>query len=160
MLYLFTKPLPLFMILSTALLIIGCSSNTSPEQEDPLMATIILTNNGASSYTIVSIDGDGALAEVGTENPSIQLIPGGRYTFINQAGASSHPLDFRSIDGEKLFGQGRNDGLFDDNMSLDIQTDGDAITFTLSNELSALLGDYICAFHPGMNGLIEVLENE
>lgn len=129
------------------------------DETEPPSATIVLDNNGAQSYSVVSVDGDGAKANTETENPTIELTAGGRYTFVNRGGASSHPLDFRNEEREKVLGQSRDSGLFDDDSSINIQTDGDAITFTLTEELAEQITDYICSFHPGMNGSIILSTN-
>lgn len=153
-----------FIIAITLLLLNGCTSNTTSSESnepDPALqeATITLDNNGANSYSVLSVDGNGVETETGTENPDIRLSVGGRYTFINRGGASSHPLDFRNSDRNKLLGQSNNSGLFDDDSSVNVQTEGDAITFTLTEELANQIADYICSFHPGMNGSVIVSSN-
>lgn len=121
-------------------------------------AMITLDNSGASAYIAISIDGDGATAAINTENPNITITKGGRYTFINSAGASSHPLDFRDRDGNKLFGQSRDEGSLENDPDIDVVRSGDSITFTLSDDLASQLSEYICFFHPGMNGSFSVIE--
>lgn len=137
----------------------SCTSNNSTmnpteSDSDVPQATIVLDNNGSSSYSVSSVDGDGIQAETEIENPDIILTTGGRYTFINRGGAASHPLDFRNEEREKLLGQSRDSGLFDNDTAVNVQTDGDAITFTLTDEFAELIADYICSFHPSMNGSI------
>lgn len=124
-----------------------------------MSGTAVLENNGAQSYSVARIDGEGISSETGTANPSITLTVGGRYTFVNQAGAGSHPLDFRNGDRQKLFGQSNSDGSLDNDNAVDVVKNGDSITFTLTESLAASLADYICSFHPGMNGDL-VLLNE
>ena len=139
----------------TLFIFISCTSTNTgsmEEENDQLSGTLVLGNNGAQSYTVVSIAGDGISAETGTENPAINLTVGGRYTIVNQAGASSHPLDFRNGDRQKLFGQSNSSGQLDDNNDINVVESGDSITFTLTPSLAASLADYICSFHPGMNG--------
>ena len=139
----------------TLFIFISCTSTNTgsmEEENDQLSGTLVLGNNGAQSYTVVSISGDGISAETGSENPSISLTVGGRYTFVNQAGASSHPLDFRNGDRQKLFGQSNSSGQLDDNNDINVVESGDSITFTLTPSLASSLADYICSFHPGMNG--------
>lgn len=145
----------------TLLLFISCTSDTSSAMDDEpaqLEGTVILENNGAQSYTINTINGDGISAETGTSNPSIILTVGGRYTFVNQAGASSHPLDFRNGDREKLFGQSNPSGQLDNDSDVDVVKNGDSITFTLTSSLAATIADYVCSFHPGMRGDIAVAQ--
>ena len=134
-------------------------SNTSTSSEvpdDPEVTTITFDNMGATAYVTLSIDGDGASGTLNEENASISLQVGDRFRFNNTAGASNHPLDFTNSEGEKLFGQGNSDGLFDDNSEINLEKDGNALTFTLTEELADKLNGYICAFHPGMNGEISI----
>lgn len=121
-------------------------------------AVITLDNSGASAYVAVSVEGEGASSGLNTENPNISLTKGGRYTFINNGGASSHPLDFRDRDGNKLFGQSRNDGSMENDQDIDVVESGNSITFTLTDDLADSLSDYICFFHPGMNGSFTIIE--
>ena len=154
----------LLTFILTLFIFISCTSDTTSAMDDDmeepvqLRGTIVLENNGAQSYTVASIDGDGISAETGTANPVITLIVGGRYTFVNQAGASNHPLDFRNGDREKLFGQSNSSGQLDNDGDVDIVESGDSITFTLTPSLAASIEDYICSFHPGMRGDIAVSE--
>ncbi len=155
--------IPIFSLLIIALLFAGCSSsatdaNDEPDMEELPEAVITLDNNGAQSYTIINIEGEGAMAELNTENPAITLVPGGRYSFVNESGASAHPLDFRNSDRQKLFGQSRMNGNFNDVDEIDLVMEGDLITFTLTEELAAELADYVCSFHPSMRGDIEIAD--
>lgn len=152
----------IFYISVFSVITLSCTNNsTSVEmnQEQPesqIEGTVTLDNNGAQSYTISSIEGDGIQAETDTPNTAIELEIGGRYTFINNAGASSHPLDFRNADRDKLFGQSNSSGSFDDDNDVNVSQIGDAISFTLTEELAEQLFDYICSFHPPMNGMIAI----
>lgn len=139
----------------------SCTTNsTSVEDgETDLESTITYNNSGAQAYLVTAIEGDGASAELNSENPEVTLTIGGRSTFINNGGASSHPLDFRNAVGDKLLGQGDSLGLFDSDEDVNVVRNGDSITFTLTAELADELADYICAFHPGMNGSITILDN-
>lgn len=144
----------------------GCSEVTSvdvPEEEDETETvepeltegTLNMNNNGAQSYTITSISGSGISAETGTANPSVTLEAGGRYTFINDAGGSNHPLDFRDGGGTKLFGQSNATGSMTNDPDINVEKNGNSVTFTLTEELQEKLNDYICSFHPGMKGAFE-----
>jgi len=156
---------PFLLVLSSILLLIfipSCTNNSTStnneEIETEFESTIRYENSGAQAYLVTNIDGDGAFAELDSANPELTLTVGGRYTFINGAGASSHPLDFRNEDGDKLIGQSNNSGLFDSNDEVNLLRDGDSISFTLTEELADEIADYICAFHPGMNGSIVINE--
>lgn len=154
---------PSLFILSSILFLIftsSCTNNSTSTDNDEVNSefesTIRYDNSGAQAYLVTNIDGEGASAELDSANPELTLTIGGRYTFINSAGASSHPLDFRNKDGDKLLGQSNNSGIFDADESVNIVRNGDSITFTLTEELADELADYICAFHPGMNGSIVI----
>ncbi len=154
---------PLTLILTFSLIMFACSndpvsSNDDPDPDpdpEPVSETIItMDNSGAQAYVITEIDGDGAEAETDSGNPQIALQTGQRFTFINNGGASSHPLDFRNSDGSKLIGQSNDTGSFDGNEDIELEMDGDQISFILTEDLAAELALYVCAFHPGMTGPI------
>lgn len=148
------------------LLLAGCSENTmsvdddEPDIDEPGLTEAIITmnNSGAQSYLVTDLEGEGASAEQNVNNPDIELTVGGRYTFINNGGAGSHPLDFRNSDREKLFGQSNASGSFDNDSNVSVEKDGNSITFTLTEGLAAELADYVCSFHPGMNGVFVIVE--
>ncbi|TVR16316.1 MAG: hypothetical protein EA391_08350 [Balneolaceae bacterium] len=155
--------IPTFILLSIALLISGCSSSTTDANGEPDInilpeAVITLDNNGAQSYTVTSIEGEGAWAELNSQNPIITLVPGGRYTFVNESGATAHPLDFRNGNHQKLFGQSRMSDSFNDVEEINLVMEGDLITFTLTEDLASELADYVCSFHPNMRGTIEITD--
>lgn len=129
-------------------------SATEPTDPGPAAATLTLQNVGASAYRLVGIEGVGAQGGVNTENPGIQLRIGERFTFVNQGGASAHPLDFRNAAGQKLFGQSRQGGSLEDDPEVAVSYDGNAVTFTLTPALAAVLADYVCSFHPSMGGAL------
>lgn len=151
----YSLTITIILLLST-FAFFGCSNtNTGADMPDePNVTTINFDNMGATAYVIFSIEGDGATGSLDEENAELTLRTGDRFRFNNTAGASNHPLDFMNSDGDKLFGQGNSDGLFDNNTDIDLEKDGNAITFTLTEELANELNGYICAFHPGMNGEI------
>ncbi|CAN5255953.1 hypothetical protein BH23BAC3_BH23BAC3_12810 [soil metagenome] len=159
--YLSLIPYFLLIIVFT-LTLLSCSNNSTstdmeqPEDEPQTEAGITLENSGANSYLVTNITGDGADSELDSPNATITLEVGGRYTFVNDAGASSHPLDFRNSDRVKLLGQSNSSGSFDDNSEVNVIRNGDMISFTLTEGLSEELFDYICSFHPPMNGRISI----
>lgn len=143
----------------------ACTSNTTqaemPEHDpesDQTVTSITFDNMGATAYVVLGIDGDGATANLDEENTEISLRIGDRFRFENVAGASNHPLDFRNSDRDKLLGQSNGDGIFDDDAEVDVQTEGNIISFTLTSGLASELSGYVCSFHPGMNGAISTTE--
>ncbi len=120
-------------------------------------ATITLNNVGASAYIIESIDGEGASGDLDTNNATLTLQKGLRYTFVNNGG-SNHPLDFRDGDGNILLAQGEQDGSFEDDDNVAFQVDGNNVTFTLTDELAAKLAVYRCTVHASMEGNIIIID--
>lgn len=156
-------PIRTLLIISVfSAITLSCTNNSTSvemneeQPESQIEGTITLDNSGAQSYVISSIEGDGIHAETDTPNATFELEIDGRYTFVNNAGASSHPLDFRNADRDKLLGQSNNSGSFDEDEIVNLSRSGDAITFTLTEELAEQLFDYICSFHPPMNGMIVI----
>lgn len=164
----FTSNTILFIVAILFVFAAGCSEVTSTEiiEEDEEPETemtegaLAMNSNGAQSYTVTSISGDGISSETGTANPTITLQAGGRYTFVNDAGGSNHPLDFRNGSGVKLFGQSNATGSMSDDPDIDVEKSGNNVTFTLTEGLQEELSDYICSFHPGMNGSFEFSAEE
>ncbi|PWN07221.1 hypothetical protein [Rhodohalobacter mucosus] len=148
------------------LILISCSGNstgysdTDPGDTDSVFqdASITLDNVGSNAYVVTAIEGDGASAMLNQNNSPIDLEIGKRFTFVNNGGAASHPLDFRNSEGEKLLGQSGADGRFDDDADVDAELNGNNITFTLTAELAEAFGLYICSFHPGMTASIRAVE--
>jgi len=128
-----------------------------PDESDDV-TSIQIDNMGSTAYVILGIDGEGASANLNEENADLTLRVGDRFRFENVAGASNHPLNFRNSDRDKLLGQSNNDGLFDDDADVDVQSDGNNISFTLTSDLAAALNDYVCSFHPGMTGGINTTD--
>jgi len=128
-----------------------------PDESDDV-TSIQIDNMGSTAHVILGIDGEGASANLNEENADLTLRVGDRFRFENVAGASNHPLNFRNSDRDKLLGQSNNDGLFDDDADVDVQSDGNNISFTLTSDLAAALNDYVCSFHPGMTGGINTTD--
>ena len=152
-------------LIFTTLIFNACTSNStqaempsdhSPADQD--VTTVEFDNMGSSAYVILGIEGEGATANLNEENTGLTLRVGDRFRFNNVAGASNHPLDFRNSNRDKLLGQSNSDGIFDDNSEVNVQTDGNTISFTLTSGLAAEINGYVCSFHPGMNGEISTSE--
>jgi|AntRauTorcE11897_2_1112592.scaffolds.fasta_scaffold01825_3 plastocyanin len=163
------KPLHIILFgllfISLSLTSAACTSNSTqvdmPDENSPSnqeVTTIEIDNIGSNAYVILGIDGEGASANLNEENTELNLRIGDRFQFENVAGASNHPLNFRNSNRDKLLGQSNGDGLYDDDADVDVQFDGNNISFTLTSGLAAELNGYICSFHPGMNGDISVIE--
>lgn len=151
----------LFGLLLTAICFSACSGNSTqadmPDDDLPV-TTLQIDNMGATAYVLLSIEGEGATANLNEENAEITLRVGDRYSFDNVGGASNHPLNFRNDDQDKLLGQSNDEGIFDDDSEVNVQTDNNIISFTLTSALASELSGYVCSFHPGMNGEITTIE--
>lgn len=148
------------LLLITSLISISCqSSSTDIDIDEPTIdgAVVTFENSGSQAYLITSIEGDGVEAQLNENNPDMVIEVGMRYTIRNLAGASSHPFVLRNSDRESLLGQ-RNSGSFMDDPDVDVVLNGDDIIFTLTAGLASELADYVCSFHPGMNGEITVVQ--
>jgi hypothetical protein len=154
----------IFSLLLITTLLSACTDNVTDDNSDeetPFTGkegTIVLNNSGSNAFVVTDVTGEGIEADTDNNNVDITLTLGGRYTFKNDAGASSHPLDFRNSEGNKLLGQSNSEGEFDENENVNVSRSGDNITFTLTEDLSAKIVDYICSFHPSMSGKINVVE--
>lgn len=156
----------LVAVLAVSSMLISCSGNStgysdreSGEQAVITQdATITLNNVGSNAYVVTGIEGDGAIAMINQNNSPIELEIGKRFTFVNNGGAASHPLDFRDSEGVKLLGQSGADGQFDDDSDVNAELSGNNITFTLTPELADAFGLYICSFHPGMTASIRAVD--
>lgn len=129
-----------------------------PGETELQQTQVSLNNVGSTAYVVTNIDGDGATAQQNEENTSIELKVGQRYTFINSSGASNHPLGFRNADGDYLIRQGNSSGTFGEDADVNVVKSGNDISFTLTEALASQMTQYICVFHPGMNGVITVIE--
>lgn len=154
------------VVIALSSVLISCSGNSTgysgTEPENPVTTTqdaiITLNNVGSNAYVVTGIEGDGANAMINQNNSPIELEIGKRFTFVNNGGAASHPLDFRNIAGEKLLGQSGDDGQFDGDGDVNAELNGNDITFTLTPELADAFGLYICSFHPGMTATISAVD--
>jgi plastocyanin len=118
--------------------------------------TVTIDNVGASAWEVTSVQGDGDVAPMGEENPTLSLQVGTRYTFENE-GWGFHPLAFRDANDDALLTQDGS-GRFEEDSTVDWTDDGDTLAFTLTEGLAAELDDYICTVHSLMNGSIETVE--
>lgn len=112
-------------------------------------ATITMNNQGASAWTFTDITGNDELVEVamGDDNPTLSLTEEYRYE-INNLGTGGHPLELLDSEGNVLLDQEGN-GSFANDDEVNVELDGDRMTFTLTPELAAALAEYRCIVHPG-----------
>jgi plastocyanin len=153
------KAIP-FIILSSAILAISCSDQSSLEDTLPdleISATITINNIGASAWTVESIEGVGAAAETGTENPAITLEAGRRYMIVN-LGAANHPLEIRDEENNVLIAEAGN-GSLQNYAPAEVVVDSEngIMTFTLTGDLAAQANNYHCQPHPPMVGDLIVI---
>lgn len=115
--------------------------------------TITIDNVESSAWIFTNIEGATNIAELNTENSSIQLETGLRYTFINNGG-TNHPLDFRNNENEKLLAQGTTEGMLESDENINWVESNESVSFTLTESLNASLTSYYCSNHNSMNGSI------
>jgi len=118
---------------------------------------VTINNVGSSSWEITDIEGDGAEAELDTENAELTLEEGVRYTITN-LGADNHPLQLRDADGEVLIAAAGNGSLQDDeDINVVVDEEAGTLTFTLTGALAENVATYNCAPHASMEGAITVM---
>ncbi|MEZ3164850.1 PGF-CTERM sorting domain-containing protein [Halorubrum sp. RMP-47] len=142
---------------ATALTVVGGTPGTATGQSDSAPepdATLILDNVYANAWEVTSIDGEGATADVGAENPELTLRIGNRYAVRNTAG-QNHPLAFRDADENPVLSQsGRGSFEADDEVQW---TDEDGtVSFTLTPDLAAAMSEYVCTLHSSMAAPVAV----
>lgn len=138
--------------------------------------TVTIDNVGANAWEVTETD-DEDVAPTGVENPTLTLTVDTRYTFVNDGGAA-HPLAFRDAGDEPLISQEDADddgddngggsgpgysldmqllssGAFADDPEVDLVTEDDRMTFTVTGALADELNTYVCTVHPAMVGDIE-----
>ena len=121
-------------------------------------ATLTLDNVFANAWEVTSVDGEGATADVGAENPEIGLRVGGRYAVRNTAG-ENHPLAFRDADGRPLLSQSGR-GSFESDDAVGWTDDDGTVSFTLTPDLAAAMAEYVCTIHSSMAAPVAVEPRE
>jgi PGF-CTERM protein len=121
-------------------------------------ATLTLDNVFANAWEVTSVDGEGATADVGAENPEIGLRVGGRYAVRNTAG-ENHPLAFRDADGRPLLSQSGR-GSFESDDAVGWTDEDGTVSFTLTPDLAAAMAEYVCTLHSSMAAPVAVEPRE
>lgn len=121
-------------------------------------ATLTLDNVFANAWEVTSVDGEGATADVGAENPEIGLRVGGRYAVRNTAG-EYHPLAFRDADGRPLLSQSGR-GSFESDDAVGWTDEDGTVSFTLTPDLAAAMAEYVCTIHSSMAAPVAVEPRE
>jgi hypothetical protein len=130
----------------------GVGTATTAAQDQNV--TVTLDNVGVDAWEVTAVEGSDGVAETGTENPTLTLQDGVRYTFENN-GWSSHPLAFLAADGSALLSQS-DDGSFEGDSAVNWVDEDETVSFTLTSELADELAGYTCTVHSSMEGAIEV----
>lgn len=154
----FNKLLILILASLFSTIIFSACSDDSPTSPPvtPDVTNITIDNEGASAWLITEIDGDGASAELDTENTELTLDEGFRFTITN-LGAANHPFELRDADGNVLI-SAAGDGSLQDDEEINVVVDEQAgtIKFTLTGDLAANVATYNCQPHPDMEGTLTV----
>jgi len=139
------------------LVAVGAGVGTaSADQHSGPSVTVSMDNMNASAWEVTAVDGNQDVAPTGTENPTLTLQVGTRYT-VENGGWSGHPLAFRDSDDNALLSQS-SDGAYADDDNVNWVDDDTTVAFTLTESLAADLDDYVCTSHSSMNGAIETVE--
>jgi|GEM_PF-1172726 hypothetical protein len=121
--------------------------------------TVTLDNEGASAWRATDVEGSDDVAETGTDNPTLSLTEGVRYQFVNN-GWSAHPLEFQDGNGGALLSQNR-EGSYESNADVNWVDNETEIAFTVTGDLAAELGAYICTTHSrSMVGSVETVAQQ
>lgn len=110
---------------------------------------------GASAWLVTEVSGAQNLAELDTQNATLALEVGQRYTFNNPQ-AQVHPFALRDADGNYLLAQGSTQGALEQATDINFIDDGTTVAFTLTQELADRVASYICVVHPPMVGEVTV----
>ena len=135
----------------------GTAAGQSGSAGDP-DATLTLDNVFANAWEVTSVDGEGATADVGAENPEIGLRVGGRYAVRNTA-EENHPLAFRDADGRPLLSQSGR-GSFESDDAVGWTDEDGTVSFTLTPDLAAAMAEYVCTLHSSMAAPVAVEPRE
>jgi len=128
----------------------GTTAETTDGGTEPdATVTMTLDNVGFRAWEIAATS-DADVGPTGEENPTLTLSVGTRYE-IENGGWSSHPLAFRAADGSPLLSQSAS-GAYEDDAAVDWVDDDETLAFTVTEELAAEFGYYICAVHSTMRG--------
>ena len=112
----------------------GGSNNTDSQ------VTWTVTANGSSAYRFTGPGNDGT-----EDNPTLYLVRGQRYTFINNSGGS-HPFQIRYNSGGNAYSdEVTNNGASSGNIVFNVQHDAPDLLF------------YQCTSHGGMVGRIVII---
>jgi len=114
--------------------------------------TVTLNNVGASAWEVTDVQG-GDVGPTGVDNPTLTLVEGVRYRFVNN-GWSAHPFELRDADTDPLLSQSA-DGSFEGDSETNWVDDGTELAFTVTSELADELDSYICTVHSSMVGSVE-----
>jgi hypothetical protein len=118
----------------------------TPAPPEPVEATI--DNEGISAWVVTETGGP--IAPTDERNPTMTFEVGTRYVIANE-GWSAHPFALRRADDTPLLSQSA-DGIYEDSAAVEWFDGGETIGFTISPDLAAELGYYVCTVHPSMRG--------
>lgn len=127
------------------------------ETSEAATVTVTLKNVGASAWTVLGVEGADGVADLNTDNPTLTLVVGMRYTFdVSGVNSSIHPLDFRAADGTVLLAQSAREGSFEMDEAVTFEADENKVSFTLTPELADVMATYHCSVHGVMTGLVDI----
>jgi hypothetical protein len=116
-------------------------------------ARLVIDNVGASAW-VVTTDETGAVAPLDEENPTMTFEVGQRYAVLNR-GWDFHPFALRAGDDTPLLSQATT-GEFESDDDVAWTDEGQALGFTMTQELADRVNYYICTVHSSMRGGVEI----
>lgn len=117
--------------------------------------TLVIGNDGASAYFVSEIIGDENVTSLNENNSTWTMTQGTRYTLVVE-NAGSHPIGLRDSMNSLLLSQDSSEGSFEASEAIDFQIEGNAISFTLTEDLAQELDNYVCNIHGAMTGSIVI----
>ena len=117
--------------------------------------TVNLSNEDNTAWVVTTVDGGDNVAELDTQNPTLNLMAGQRYVFETPSG-EENPIDFRDESGTFLLAQGQPQGTLEDNSEVNFTDEGGSVAFTVTPELAEQLASYSSTTYPEMRGTVEV----
>lgn len=128
------------------------------EDADEQPVTINLSNRQDIAWIVDSTSEDYIISDEnqGSDNPSIRLKVGERYTFTDLPDA--HPIEFRDRFGNVLLSQ-RGDGSYQDDSDINWKDSGNRVSFTVTNRIANQIAGYQSySERTYMDGRIEIIE--
>lgn len=128
------------------------------EEADEQPVTINMNNRQDIAWNVDSTSEDYIISDEdqGSDNPTVRLQIGERYTFTDLPDA--HPIEFRDRFGNVLLSQ-RGDGSYQSDSDINWEDNGSSVSFTVTNRIANQIAGYQSySERTYMDGRIEIIE--